>query len=240
MSDKRVSGVPFDGTSDVEQELWDGLAELSGEEPSDRLRQSFYRELGRAGRPPWHVRLRDRLGFESNMGWLTAVACLLAGVGAGQLVAPSMDSAANRDPGRLAALEQNLAMLNRELILDRLQDASAGQRLRGVVDAIALVEDDAEIARALVVRATEDQVHSVRSAAIDALGSQLKSTTVGPELMSMLENVESPLVQLALVDLVLRNGSEDQLRKLHHLANKGRLYPDINRYVEHALEGSTV
>jgi HEAT repeat protein len=133
-----------------------------------------------------------------------------------------------------------VALLNRELILDRLEDAAAGKRLRGVVDAGHFVPDDAEIARALLMRATEDRVHSVRTAAIDALGPSLGTPAVGGELMKLLESAESPLVQLALVDLVLRNGSNEQLAQLLRLANEGALHPDLVRHVERSLGSETV
>ena len=144
------------------------------------------------------------------------------------------------DPMRLAALEENVALLNRELILDRLQHATAGKRLRGVIDAASVVQDDIEIARALLLRATEDRVQSVRSAAIDALGPRLASAAVGDELVNLLENAESPLVQLALVDLVLRNGTEKQLEYLLQLAEKGRLHPDLIRHVKNSLGRKSV
>ena len=121
-----------------------------------------------------------------------------------------------------------------------MQDANAGKRLRGVIDAGSVVQDDAEITRALLMRATEDRVYSVRSAAIDALGPRLNSTAVGNELMNLLENAESPLVQLALVDLVLRNGSDAQLERLLQLANKRRLHPDLIRHVNNSLGSESI
>jgi HEAT repeat protein len=161
---------------------------------------------------------------------------MLAGVGIGQ----SLNDAGTNEPTRLAALEQNVAMLNRQLILDRLEDAAAGKRLRGVVDAAYFAQDDVEIASALLTRATSDRVDSVRTAAIDALGPGLKEPAVGNELMKLLENAESPLVQLALVDLVLRNGSQAQLQHLAQLANTGHLHPDLVKHVKNALGSDSV
>ncbi len=102
-------------------------------------------------------------------GWVTATACVLIGFGAAQLTNQSTG-----DQDRLVALEQNIDVLNRELILDRLQDEAAGTRLAGVYDARYVVRDDVQIAHALLQRATTDRSSSVRSAAIDALGPQLK------------------------------------------------------------------
>lgn len=236
MSDNKDFDLPFDSDDEAEQKLWSALKELPRDEPSPAMRRSFYRELDRASGEGLVTRLRNWLGISGNAGWLTAAACMLAGIGIGQ----SLNDAGTNEPRRLAALEQNVAMLNRQLILDRLEDATAGKRLRGVIDAAYFAQDDDEIARALLMRATSDRVDSVRAAAIDALGPSLKEPAVGNELMKLLESAKSPLVQLALVDLVLRNGSQAQLQHVAQLANSGRLHPDLVKHVKNVLGSDSV
>ena len=236
MSEDKTPNSLFDSDDAAEQKLWAALGDIPRQTPSQDMRRNFYLELERTSNAGFAERLRGWLGMSNNVGWITATACVLLGLGVGQ----SLNRQAPAGPSRLAVLEQNVALLNRELILDRLEDAAAGQRLRGVVDAGYVVGDDAEIARALLVRATEDRVQSVRSAAIDALGPSLATTGVGNELMKLLESAESPLVQLALVDLVLRNGSAAQLEQLLQLANAGALHPDLVRHVEKSLGRESV
>ena len=85
MSEKKVSGLPLESDDVAENELWRALAEIETEQPSARLRQGFYSRLEHAGRRTMLGQLRDALGFSGNAGWLTAAACLLIGVTAGQL-----------------------------------------------------------------------------------------------------------------------------------------------------------
>lgn len=235
MSDDKVIKPSFAGDTDL-QEVWDALGELPRDVPSASLRRRFYSELERVSEETPASRIRRWLGFDSNAGWTTAAVCVLIGMGVGQL----LNEAPSAEPERLLVLEQNVALLNRQLILDRLEDATAGKRLRGIVEAGLVVEDDAEIARALLLRATGDRVHSVRTAAIDALAPRLSATAVGDELMKLLESAESPLVQLALVDLVLRNGNAAQLSQLLQLAGNGALHPDLVRHVEKSLGRESV
>jgi len=94
--------------------------------------------------------------------------------------------------------------------------------------------------QALLHAATDDRVRAVRSAAIEALGAQVATPDVGEQLMQLLENAESPLVQLALVDLVLRNGNAMQLQDLLRLADAGLLHPELVQHVTHSLRGETV
>ena len=235
MPDEKNSTLPFESSDSAEQQLWQSLGKLPQAEPPASLRRSFYGELEKASTPSWSERLSRWLGLSGNSGWVTAAACLLIGFGVAQ-VAVERDGV---EPSRLVALEENISLLNRQLVLDRLQNDAPGTRLLGVHAASSLVQDDQQIAQALLVRASQDPSLSVRSAAIDALGPQLDSDSVGEELMGLLESAESPIVQLALVDLVLRHGSQLQLQQLLRLANENRLYPDLVRHVQKSL-GSEV
>ena len=232
MSDKKESELPFSSDDASENRLWDELAALQNEAPSSGLRRDFYAKLEQASRPTLATRLAGLLGFSGNAGWITAAACLLVGLLAGQMLAVDTESSTER----LAALEQNVTMLNRTLILDRLDNESAGKRLQGVLDAAYLADEDTEIANALLQRATEERVHSVRAAAIDVLGRQLGAPTVGQRIMDSIIETDSPIVQLALIDLVLRNGDRQQLEKLLKLAQDGVLFPDLSRHVLTSLK----
>jgi hypothetical protein len=229
--------VPFEAGDRGEQVLWEALGDLPQGEPSPELRKGFYQMLEQASRPGPLARLRDWLGLGSNMGWLTVAAALVLGVGLSQALLQRAPGAPGPAPGddRLAALEANVAMLNREVILGRLSDDSAALRLQGVVQASSLAGEDPELARALLATAARDRSSSVRSAAIDALAPQLGNEAVSAELLQLLEQADSPIVQLALVDLVLRYGSEEQRAQLLKLAEQDRLHPDLIQHVHKTL-----
>jgi hypothetical protein len=235
MTRKEPTSLPFESSDSAEEKLWSALADLPLEEPSSHLRRRFYNGLHEAGSQSWTQRLSQWLGMRSNGGWATVAACLLLGFGVAQVIDRPVE-----DSTRLVALEENLALLQRELILDRLQDTSATKRLRGAVDASQVVAYDPQVARALLDLATQDRSVSVRSAAIDALGSQMNSGDIGGELMQLLEGAESPIVQLALVDLVLRHGGGQQIRQLQELADNGGLHPDLVRHVNNALRSQSI
>jgi hypothetical protein len=235
LSDENTNGIPLDSDDAAEIELWDALGTIEAQEPSAQLRQGFYQKLEDASRPTTMARLRDLLGFSGNMGWLTAAVCVLVGLGTGQMLEESGES----ENARLVALEQNVSMLSRTLILDRLDNDQPGKRLRGVLDAAFIAADDTEIANALLLRATDDRVRAVRVAAIDALGSNIGTAGIGQQIMDSIPVVESPVVQLALIDLVLRNGDREQLEQLLKLAEDGLLFPDLSRHVLTSLKRDT-
>jgi len=85
-----------------------------------------------------------------------------------------------------------------------------------------------------------DRVDSVRSAAIESLASQVSSPAVAAQLMDSLQRTSSPLVQLALIDLILRHGNDYQRDDLLSLANEGLLHPDLEKHVLTSLGGNTI
>jgi len=234
MSEKRKGGVPFESDDAAEQQLWSDLEKLPEEAPSGRLRRRFYDELENADR---RMHRRRRLsGWLTAPGLAVALGCLFVGVMVGVL----LRSAPTASRAELAQLQQQVAILNRNLVLDRLENDSASKRLLGVIEASDLAEHDPEVRRALLERAVDDRVHSVRSAAIDAIGPRVGSPAVGDELMASLEKAESPLVQLALADLVLRYGNPKQMEQLLQLSAQGRLHPDVAKHVQSSVSGNRV
>ena len=235
MSDKRKSGVPFDSEDAGEQQLWRELENLPQDAaPSQRLRRRFYDELEHADRR-MHRR-RRWLSLIGAPGLAAALGCVVVGVMIGLLLRTS----AAPEHSEMAQLQQQVAILNRNLVLDRLENDSASKRLLGVIEASDLASSDPEIMRALLERAVDDRVHSVRSAAIDAIGPRVGSPAVGDELMASLEKAESPLVQLALADLVLRYGNPMQMEQLLQLSERGRLHPDVAQHVKSSVSRNRV
>ena len=235
MSDKRKNGVPFDSEDAGEQQLWRELENLPQHvAPSQRLRRRFYDELEHADRR-MHKR-RRWLSLISAPGLAAALGCVIIGVMLGLL----LRSSPAPEHTELAQLQQQVAILNRNLVLDRLDNDSASKRLLGVIEASDLAGRDPEVMRALLERAVDDRVYSVRSAAIDAIGPRLGTPAVGDELMASLEKAESPLVQLALADLVLRYGNPQQLERLLKLSERGQLHPDVAQHVKSSVSRNRV
>jgi hypothetical protein len=230
MSEKPTHGVPFESDDREQQELWNSLQEISQAEPPPRMRRKFYEALDKAGAQTRISSWRDWLGLAGGRGFATATGCVIAGLLMGLVFRHG-----EVERAELETLQAQVTALNRNLILDRLENVSASKRLLGVIDAAGVAQQDPEIARALLSRAVDDRVYSVRAAAIDAIGPRLNTPAVGEELMGLLEKSESPIVQLALVDLVLRHGNAQQIEELLRLSERGALHPQLVRYVKSAV-----
>ncbi len=220
-------GVEFEAGDARERELWAALGQIERADPPTRLRSAFYARLDAlsAAGPGWWPALRRWFGHPL----LPAAAMLLIGV----LVGRALERpAANRD---VQALRQEVAVLQRNVALSLMHSRSAAERLRGVISAAELVAVDPELTRALLRQAGDDPNRSVRVAAIDALGTRVRAPDVGGEVLRLLGDSASPLVQKALVDLILRHGDADQLNGLVERARDGALHPDLVAYVQAAV-----
>src|SRR5687768_12972916 len=153
MSEKHRSGVPFESEDAREQQLWNDLEQLPQAVPSQRLRRRFYDELEQADRRMY--RRRRWLGWVSAPGLAAAIGCLFVGAMIGFLLQGSPPV----ERSELALLQQQVAILNRNLVLDRLENDSASKRLLGVMEASDLAGRDPEVTRALLQRAVDDRVH---------------------------------------------------------------------------------
>ncbi|MEM9533539.1 MAG: hypothetical protein AAGA23_21640 [Pseudomonadota bacterium] len=236
MADQPHKGVPYDGEG---QRLWQSLESLPKAQPGDGLRQQFYAELDRASQPGWAERLAGRFGMVAVLA--PAAACLALGLVLGLVFRQGGLTAG--DPiasPQLAALEARVTQLNRQLILDQLEADATSTRLRGVIAASGEGVQDPQLASALLRLASADNSASVRGAAIDALAPKIAEPEVGDSLMTLLVNAESPLVQLSLVNLVLRHGTGEQVSQLLKLAAEQQLNPDLIPYVESSVERSEI
>ncbi len=226
MADKFTPPGPVFETEDPrERDLWEALLKIRQPDPPEGLRRSFYQWLSAVPAPgersPWRS-LRRWLGNPL----LPAAAMLIVGILVGRLLQAPVNG------GDLESLTQEVAMLHRDVALSLMRNESASERLRGVIRAADFAAADGNVAKALLRRAASDPSHTVRVAAIDALASRVQAAEVGQEVLRLLAEAVSPLVQRALADLILRHGSAAQLEVLLEFAHQQALHPEIAAYVQ--------
>lgn len=166
---------------------WSRLGLLDSPPPAPaRMRTRFYDSLARERRPA--VRWQ----------WAAAAACLLVGLGAGYLAGrPS------REAQELATVRAELAGMRQMVAMSLLQNPSAADRLRGVSYTMtAAPSADPELIQVLLDRLMHDPNTNVRLAVVDALERHARDRAVRQGIVEALDAQRSPLVQLALIDLL--------------------------------------
>ena len=110
---------------------------------------------------------------------------------------------------QMESTRQMMAMLG--------NDESASQRIQGVKVALTMERADDEIVKALVKAMNEDPSSNVRLAALDALSNFLAEPQVRKELIRSLSMQKDPIVQINLIQLLVRmkeKGVVNDLQKI--------------------------
>ncbi len=209
---------------------WQKLGQLSQAEPDAKLR---------------HRVLNDIHAHNTKRNWLAALLPTRppqwAGFAASALIGLAIGAFSSMsDPdldNRMAQLEMQLGNVNQQLLMSRLTATAPGERLAAALQAANLEQRDPAIAAALVQRAAIDTVPSVRSAAIGALGEEINDTSISMQLMAVLEENDSPIVQLAIIDLILRHGNAELLDSLEKRWRAGGIHPSLSSYLEDTMGG---
>ncbi|MEO8658131.1 MAG: zf-HC2 domain-containing protein [Bryobacteraceae bacterium] len=188
--------------------VWETLGEFPEPKPGASLRPRFNEtlaayELGISSarraekKAPWW-----RLAPVWQMG--VAAAMLAAGVGLGSLI-----TASRQNSQEVAALRQELAGMRQTVTLSLLQQQNATDRLRGVAWSERVAHPDAEVLTALLFTLNHDQNINVRLSSVDALANFTSSPLVRKAIPGSIDKQDSPLVQVALIDLMSATRGRD-------------------------------
>src|SRR6266516_7482475 len=191
--------------------LWEKLFLLPIEQPSPASRARFEamlqayradRSTEPRGNSPW----RERFSSWNSFGWLHAplsrVAWSAALLAIGFISGLSLANSRSRSQD-LAALESQLASMKQMVVLSMLQQQSASARLEGVTWSTRDQQLDPQVLSALLHTLRYDASVDVRLAALDALSRHGRQPQVHKGILDSLQQQQSPLVQVALIDLLL-------------------------------------
>jgi hypothetical protein len=182
-------------------ETWRMLGLLEEQQPSARLRSRFYESLEayRQGTESVLPAPARRQFFDWGWrGWAWSAALLVVGIAAGEWL-----SSRDRGPADLARLQDEVHNMRQLVTLSLLEQESASERLRGVDYAYHVEQSDTQVRTALLHAVNHDPSVNVRLAAVDALRRFAGNPGVRTSLAQSLAKQDSPLVQIALIDLIV-------------------------------------
>jgi hypothetical protein len=205
--------------------LWTGLAVLPPEEPDSKLRGRFYEALG-----------AYRLGAESSgvskWRWQIAagVALFAAGLAGGWAFRPDTTGE------QVAEMREEITGMRQMVALSLLQQQSASERLRGISFAYRAEPSDTETLSALLTAINNDASVNVRLAAVDALHTFSNVPRTREDVMESLPRQNTPLVQVALIDLLVELKVRQAAAELRRLAADDSVNDGVKQRALWALE----
>ncbi|MBN2345232.1 MAG: HEAT repeat domain-containing protein [Candidatus Aminicenantes bacterium] len=199
-------------------ETWTRLGLLPEAQPSPELRRGFYRllEAGRhetsaAGR--WRRWIPDLRLIPPAMRLAAALLVVVIGFGAGFLAGGRKHG----DPEAITRLRGEVSRLQHQASLSLLSQSSAAARLQGLSLTTRLQDPDQRLLQRLLDILDNDPSVNVRLSAVDALYLFAEHEEVRSALAASLARQTSPLVQIALIDLMVslkEKRAASALRKL--------------------------
>jgi hypothetical protein len=208
-------------------ETWRMLGLLEQEQPGPALRPRFYQSLdayrqGLASAAPVPPR-RHWWSPAPLVQLASAAALLVIGVALGHWFTQR-----DRSQADLARLQDEVHSMRQMVTLSLLEQQSASERLRGVDYAYRVEQSDTQVLAALLHAVNQDPNVNVRLAAVDALRKFSGSPAVRNTLDQSLARQDSPLVQIALIELIVDMRDKSAAPALQAL-ERG---PAVNRDVQ--------
>ncbi|MEO8025082.1 MAG: zf-HC2 domain-containing protein [Bryobacteraceae bacterium] len=225
--------------------LWRGIGLIPAAEtaePSREMRARFYQSLSayqagleeskKPAGPSLIEVLKSLWPKQPMMQFGAAMAMLVVGIGAGWY---ARTPAVQKDDTELARLRGEVGSMKQLVTLSLLQQQSASDRLRGVSWAYRVEQSDTEVLAALLTTVNQDQSVNVRLAAVDALRPFAASPVARKGIVKALLRQESPLVQAALIDLVVAIKEAPAKSSLETLSEGESYNPAIRERAKKAL-----
>ena len=186
--------------------------------------------------PGWSGRIRDWFGTWASARpagqWAGAVALVACGFIAGSWVAMR--------GSEIRALRQELQSTRSMMTLSLLQQRSPADRLQGIGYSMHDGVPDPQVVTALFETLNADSNIDVRLAAADAIGGLHPAAHVGPRLVSSLRGQTSPLVQVALLDVIAKRHEAEAQPLLLEMSANPRLNKSVRERAEWALRQLTL
>ena len=217
---------------------WARLDLLPAEQPSGRVRAGFYEMLERYKENLEHRSLARRFAAwweraslrRPAFAAVAAAVLLVVGVGAGYGL---RGGGGNRE---IATLRGEVRDMRQTMALSLLSQPSAIERLQGVNYTQQVDRPDNRTLAALVETLNSDSNVNVRLAAVDALYLFRDAPGVKDSLTASLAGQTAPLVQVALIDLLVEVREARAADSLKALIAGGQLDPAVKERAEQGLK----
>ena len=222
--------------------VWQTLGELPDEEPSPALRSRFYAMLEAQKRGvqearekvPWRERLEAWLGLwwpqRPAVQFALSAALLIVGLFVGSQI---------QGGGQVGQLREEIQDMRQMFTLSLLNQSSSSERLRGVSWSTRVDRPDESLLSALLNTLNADPNVNVRLGAVDALMLFSSRPGVRAALIESLSRQTSPLVQVAIIDLLVQIREKRSLEALRNLIQDEHVDPSVREYAQESIQELT-
>jgi len=225
----RIDLDRFEKLSDVDAKV----QRIEFPEPTSELDDRFYqmlalqkkqtaRSFSWANLFSW-PELAPKLAFAS--------VALVMGIAIGYLVKPSSSASTEYQ-----ALTVQVTQLREMMMFSLLEKESATDRLKAVGLTQKMETVSTKVTSALIQTLNNDENVNVRLAALDALIPYVKDVSVRTELIRSVSRQDSPLVQVALAELMAEIQEKKSIKELQKIIQSERTPADVKNRIQKSIK----
>lgn len=223
---------------------WAQLGVLPEQEPSANLRHNFYTMLESYKEGLTHENVFQRFfkGISRALSqpvyqMVFTILFLVIGFGSGIYIS-SGSNAAGTDTTHskeMAQLRHEVKQMRQQVALAMLDQPSPHKRLKAISYTTAVDSPNAEVLDALLDTLNNDENDNVRLSAVDALYLFAHHPRVKQGIIDSLPKQTSPLVQVAIIDLMVEMREKKAADALKKLIKNNKLNPAVKKRAENVI-----
>lgn len=222
------------------QQVWQRLGSVPTPQPTEQLRPAFYamlsefkQEVATEQQPFWkELAVKFEQFWKPQMVSRLAYGVLLVGVGLigyWFTVQRASEVAYQQQINTLSAEVQEMRQM---MLLSLIENPSATERLRAVSYTNEIEQVDNRVIDALFATLNNDDNVNVRLVTLEALAELAQNPRVREGLVHSLARQDSPLVQVALADVMVKLQEKRSIKVFKQLLRKD----DLNILVKSKIE----
>ena len=212
--------------------LSDQIVAMEGPEPSVHLDQRFRQMLKEEKATTQSTGWRSFFSWNDLMPRLAfASVTLLLGLAAGYI----LRSPEKKDE-QIAVLGEEIRVMKEMMMLSLLEKESATDRLKAVNLTQDMDQVSKQVTGALLQTLNNDENVNVRLAALDALRPYSKDSQIRAALIRSIAQQKSPLVQVALAELMAELQEKGAIKELNKILEDGETPTDIKKKIQESIQ----
>jgi hypothetical protein len=229
-----------------EQDLWEKLGEIKTPNPSPESRTRFYamldtyqHELESKKENSFTVifdRIKQLFIYKPAYRWAYALGLLIFGVTIGYFSGKNTDSQMLTSQEKVEKLSSEVQDMKQLMMLSMLENPMATERLKAVSYTQELNTVDDQVIDALLATLNFDQNENVRLVTLEALIQLAHHPKVREGLVQSLLKQESPLMQVALADAMVKLQEKRSVKQFKALLKKDNLNHSIKHKIEKTIQ----
>ena len=219
---------------DTIKSIWENSTEETV--PSSNMDMNFYSMLKEEEKKTNKTSFLNKLQDFFNAKLIKQLAYTFAILVLGFFIGNSFNSNTNQSIQSLKVAKEETENVRSQLVLTLLEQPSANQRLQAVNEVSKLNKVTETVLKALFTTLNNDENVNVRLSAIEALKKYTHIPLVREGLVSSIAKQESPLIQIALADVMVILQEKKAVESFEKLIEKDNVNSSAKQKMKESIQ----